>query len=320
MALVVGVATDRGRVRESNEDNVAVLLPPQVRAGVDAVLAVADGMGGHQAGEVASRMALDYLEDAFAHRESARDVETARDLCPGLRDAIVGAHHAVREAADRDDRRRGMGTTLTAVAVAEGHLFLGHVGDSRAYLARGATLRQLSADDSWIAEQIRAGALSAAQARSHPGRNMLTQAVGSGEAIDVETASVELKAGDALVLCTDGLTNLVTDEEILDAVLSYGQPRVAAERLVGLANRRGSPDNVTAVVARVLDGADRAPSRQDTEQLYRPRWPRPPGWLAYLFAAVVAALAFLVLWASLAASLFPPLDWLRHLFAIGSNP
>lgn len=212
----VGAATDVGLVREANEDSFLVL--PEV-----GVVAVADGLGGHAAGEVASALAVDALRRGLGGAvPGAREEEV-----PGLlADAVQAAHAAVVDDADRDPARRGMGTTLVVAHVRRGRAWVAHVGDSRAYLRGGDGLVQLT--------------------RDHGAGGMLTQALGLGE-VAVDVVEVDTAPGDRLLLCTDGLTD-TTDEAEIARLLGDGDPQQACDALVQAALRRGGVDNVTVVV------------------------------------------------------------------------
>jgi serine/threonine protein phosphatase PrpC len=260
--LAVGAATDQGRVRPNNEDQYALFLEPGLPLGVRAILVVADGMGGHQAGEVASGLVIsafaDWLRSGVAER-----IALPSDLPGLLVQVIEDANQRIFTAASRDARLRGMGTTVVAAAITDGRVVLAHVGDSRAYLIENANIYQLTRDHSWIAEQVRAGLLTHAEAPRHPRRNVLTRAVGIAATVSVETGAFEIGDGDTLLLCTDGLTSLIADQDILRIAGRIPDPRRAARALVDLANQRGSPDNVTVVIARVGSAGTSAPEGGD---------------------------------------------------------
>lgn len=165
--------------------------------------------------------------------------------------AIADANGSIFHAAAVDPHLLGMGSTVVAAVIADDRLYLGNVGDSRAYLINDSTIYQLSVDHSWVADQVRAGLVDSQDARHHPRKNVLTRAVGTFNDVDVETGVFELVPGDQLLLCTDGLTNLVSDEELVE-LAAEGPPEESARKLVELANRRGAPDNVTVIVARVV--------------------------------------------------------------------
>lgn len=253
--VVVGAASDLGRVRTNNEDNYIVLLPPVVPDGLDAVLVVADGMGGHQAGEVASEIVVRKFAGAFSSDTGPRRIDSVLDVEALLARVITDANDDVFEAASNDPRFRGMGTTVIAAAVVGDRLHLGYVGDSRAYLIDASNVYQLNHDHSWVAEEVRAGRLTKAQAEHHPRKNVLTRAVGVVSEVDVETQTFELAPGDTLLLCSDGLTNMVSENELMQVVCDHRDPGQAAATLIRMANDRGSPDNVTVVIARYTEAA-----------------------------------------------------------------
>ncbi len=232
--LVVGATTDVGRVRDHNED--AYLVDDDM-----GLVAVADGMGGHQAGEVASATALEALRSAVRSGQ-------------GIREAVEAANDAVYEKSTSDERLQGMGTTLTAATLAAGGtLLLGHVGDSRAYLRRDGELRRVTSDHSVIEELVQSGELTEAQAETDPRRSMITRALGLEPGVEVDLYPIELRAGDRLMLCSDGLTSMVRDDAIKQVLDEEADPSNAANRLVEMANEAGGTDNVTVVVIDVVD-------------------------------------------------------------------
>ncbi len=261
MAVVVGAASDPGRIRPNNEDSYAIFVPPDLPEGLDAILVVADGMGGHQAGEVASGLVVQKFARQFGPEYGPQRIDAHLDLGALLARVIQEANEDVFNAATKDPRLRGMGTTVIAAAVVRDRLYLGSVGDSRAYLIDDSDIYQLNHDHSWVAEQVRAGRLTKAEAERHPRKNVLTRAVGVFASVDVETQTFELGAGDSLLLCSDGLTNMVSEAELLQIVHRARDLPHAANQLVELANQRGAPDNVTVVIARYVEST--APSRQD---------------------------------------------------------
>ncbi|MBI4491320.1 MAG: Stp1/IreP family PP2C-type Ser/Thr phosphatase [Chloroflexi bacterium] len=258
LQLDVGAATDVGRQRSSNEDSMLVLLPPDLCPGPTGLLVVADGMGGHQAGEVASRFVVQGFREMFQSGEELRSVSVSPAhpdfWLVALKEAIERIHEAVlRYAAGRPDWR-GMGSTVTAALVVGDRLFVGHLGDTRAYLVRTGEAHQLTQDHTLVAEQVRIGVLTPEEAAVHPQRNVLTQAVGAESQVVVERTCWQLLNGDVLVLCSDGLSGLVRPEEIAAVVHHYRNVQAASATLVALANQRGGPDNITAVVARAREG------------------------------------------------------------------
>jgi len=231
----VGAATDTGRVRKVNEDAYWY---------DDRLLIVADGMGGHAAGEVAANVALNAARQAIAALEPR--VLPVEEM---VRQAVAAANLEVYERSLRVPGLQGMGTTLTLVWIAGDRAVVGHVGDSRAYLVTKSGMVQLTQDHSVVAELVRSGGLQASEARLHPYRNVLTRALGAAPQVEADVNSVRVEPGEALLLCTDGLTAVLQDEEIHKTLVEMDDPTRCAQRLVDLANARGGPDNITAVVA-----------------------------------------------------------------------
>lgn len=255
--------SDVGRHRKANEDCGQVVRPAdaQRQAAKGVLVLVADGMGGHAAGEVASRMAA----------ETIRRVYYEHDGMPptALRHAFEQANRAVHAAARDDERLQGMGTTCTALVVRGAEAFIAHVGDSRLYWLREGAFRQLSEDHSLVAEMLRDGLLTEADARHHEDRNVITRALGLHPTVDVALGPrpLRVQAGDCFVLCSDGLYDLVEDHEIAEAV-AEAPPHAASARLIDLANARGGYDNITVGVVRIdARASDTRPSAPDTREL-----------------------------------------------------
>jgi serine/threonine protein phosphatase PrpC len=246
--IVADGATDLGRVRKNNEDNFAVLPPPRLMSGLDSLFIVADGMGGAQAGEVASSIAIQELTRWFSADADRTLRGTQTDWRGELADAVIHANYAVRLVATKDPDKFGMGTTLVVAALVGDQLHVANVGDSRAYLVSDSRVYQITRDHSWVAEQVRAGAIAVSAARRHPRRNVLTRAIGVAENVTPDVTTYELMPGDRVVLCSDGLHGLVEDDEIR-TITSSNEPAAAVQTLIDLANERGAPDNVTAIVA-----------------------------------------------------------------------
>jgi serine/threonine protein phosphatase PrpC len=239
MKLVAGASSDVGRLRERNEDSF--LVDDRLT-----LYAVADGMGGHRGGAVASSTSLEALRAAVASGDE-------------IAQAIKRANTAVFEAASSDESLAGMGTTLTAVvAVSETSVLIGHVGDSRAYLARGGAITQLTDDHSLVEELVREGRLTRDQAEVHPQRSIITRALGVEPDIDVDLYAVTVAAGDRILLCSDGLTTMLRDRDIEQILRTEPDPRLAADKLVDAANAAGGEDNITVLVVDVLEVDDRA--------------------------------------------------------------
>jgi serine/threonine protein phosphatase PrpC len=236
-----------GRRRRHNED-AYVVQPP--------LFAVADGMGGAKAGEVASGLA------AAAVQESANEDASGEARVAGL---IEEANRRVFRRATEDRDASGMGTTMTVALVEAEQVAFGHVGDSRAYLIRDGRLEQLTDDHSLVAELVRSGKLTPEEAEIHPQRSVITRALGTEEDVDVDTFSVEAAAGDLFLLCSDGLTSMVDDQTILDAVQQH-RPNLqeAAKALVTAANRGGGEDNITVVFFEVDGSAEPGEQTEET--------------------------------------------------------
>jgi protein phosphatase len=240
-----GVASDTGKRRRRNEDTY-VVAPP--------LFAVADGMGGAQAGEVASRLAASALE--------ADDSNGLHGL-ERLDALIQEANRRIYDRATTDPSASGMGTTMTVALVEGMTVAIGHVGDSRAYLVRGERMEQLTEDHSLVNELMKSGKLSEEEAQVHPQRSVITRAVGTDPDVDVDAFTIEAEEDDVFLLCSDGLTDMVEDEEILELVHAHrGDLRKAVKVLVAAANRGGGEDNITAVAFRISSEA--APSLDDT--------------------------------------------------------
>ncbi|MHB8597616.1 MAG: Stp1/IreP family PP2C-type Ser/Thr phosphatase [Ktedonobacteraceae bacterium] len=245
--LDVAQLTDVGRKREHNEDNMAHVIPkdPQVMARKGALFIVADGMGGHAAGEVASEIAVDAVTNVY-YQDDSDDVATS------LLHAIKRANALIHQRAAENMLRSGMGTTCIAAVLRGNMAYIANVGDSRAYLVRGGQVRQVSQDHSWVAEQVRAGLLTEEQARNHAQRNVITRCLGTQADVDIDVFPEQLEENDALVLCSDGLSGYISDEAILKTVEQAG-PQESVYHLIEQANENGGPDNITAIVVRVLE-------------------------------------------------------------------
>jgi protein phosphatase len=229
--------SDTGRKRRRNEDSY-VCEPP--------LFAVADGMGGAQAGEVASRLAAGTL------REASTD-GTPEERVVAL---IQEANRRVFREAGEDATRRGMGTTVTVALALDDRIVIGHVGDSRAYRIRSGELEQLTEDHSLVAELVRSGKLSPEEAENHPQRSVITRALGTDPDVDVDVFATDTESGDVYMLCSDGLTGMVDDETILQLVeRNRADLDAAAQALVGAANRGGGEDNITVVLFEIADVA-----------------------------------------------------------------
>lgn len=241
--------TDVGRRRESNEDDF--LLEPG-----RGVYAVADGMGGHAAGEIASRLAIDTLREVLQRDEPLNAATNREDDAEWLRQAVVEANKRICDSIRLHDERRGMGTTVVAMVQSGRDAIVGHVGDSRLYLFRGNELLRLTSDHSWVNEQVKLGLMNDDAAQRHPMRNIVTRALGSRPDVVVDLSCTEIEPGDVFLLCSDGLNTMLTDQQIQELLASNRrEPEAACRALIHEANRFGGEDNVTVVVACVSDAA-----------------------------------------------------------------
>jgi protein phosphatase len=237
--LVATGRSDVGRVREGNEDALLVR---------DSVYAVADGMGGHLAGEVASATALEPVEQL-----DGRIFPDHAAAVTALRAAVVAANERVSQLAADNPDYRGMGTTLTAALVEGRRLHVAHVGDSRAYLLRDGHFSQLTDDHTLVQHLVDEGQITREEAARHPQRSVITRAIGVSWDVDVDSMSLELQAGDQLLLCSDGLTGVVEDEVIAATLLETEDPDQAVTTLIDRANEAGGPDNITVLLLRYED-------------------------------------------------------------------
>jgi PPM family protein phosphatase len=228
--------TDTGRQRHANEDSYYAKAP---------LFAVADGMGGAQAGEVASRIAAGAFEHGIPSDDSSPEGQ--------LETIAQEANREIHKLAQEDSSRAGMGTTLTAAMLRDDEVSLGHVGDSRAYLLRDGQLKRLTKDHSLVEELRRQGRLTEEQAEEHPQRSIITRALGPEPSVNVDTMTFPARDGDVFLLCSDGLTTMVSDERIKEILTTSRSLRSAVNKLVDAANRGGGRDNITAVAFRVAD-------------------------------------------------------------------
>jgi PPM family protein phosphatase len=237
--LVAAGSSHVGQVREGNED--ALLIK-------NSVFAVADGMGGHLAGEIASATALEPVEAL-----DGRVFPDATEAATALADAVVAANATVSRLATDNPSYRGMGTTLTAALIEGRRIHVAHVGDSRAYLLRGGQFSQLTDDHTLVQHLVDEGQITREEAAHHPQRSIITRAIGVSPEVDVDSMTLELQPGDQLLLCSDGLTGVVDDHVIGELLDTTADPDIAVDQLVQLANEAGGPDNITVVLLRYED-------------------------------------------------------------------
>lgn len=243
--------TDVGKKREKNEDSLLVNADL-------GLFMVADGMGGHLGGEFASKIAVKTVEETIQRLLGDPEATLATDSVfdrndPGelLKYALKVASQRIYEEACRNTNLRGMGTTAVVLFIRDGRGFIGHVGDSRAYLVRNGEVRQLTADHSLVAEQLRAGFITEEELKHHKFKNIITRSVGFQNEVEIDLLIRDLEAGDRFLLCSDGLTNLVEDSDLHKIVLK-NPPKEACKKLIDLANKRGGDDNITVVITNIL--------------------------------------------------------------------
>jgi serine/threonine protein phosphatase PrpC len=239
--------THVGVVRSGNEDNF--LLDYQ-----HGLFIVADGMGGHAAGEIASEMAVQIIAKELGSLRGLPEAEVGQRM----RAAIRNANAAIFDRTLAEADKRGMGTTTTVLALGSQRYLIGQVGDSRAYLLRGGKLEQLTKDHSYVQEQVDAGLLTPEQARTHPYSNVITRCVGANEDVVPDLYFGTLRQGDVLLLASDGLTGMLEDEQLADILAEDGAPEAWVGRMIHEANRRGGLDNITVIVVRI-DAIDPPP-------------------------------------------------------------
>lgn len=231
--------TDIGRKREINQDYV--FATDETIGNLPNLLVVADGMGGHRAGDFASKFTVEVL---------AEEVQNCKETHPEaiLGNAIQAANERLLEEAEKDNRLEGMGTTLVAATILDHVLYFANVGDSRLYLIN-KEIRQLSKDHSMVEEMVRLGGLTEEEAKHHPDKNIITRAIGVKQKVEPDFFEYRLKGGDIILMCSDGLTNMVDDDEIFQIVKSARDIVEAVERLIQRANENGGSDNIGVVLA-----------------------------------------------------------------------
>jgi PPM family protein phosphatase len=252
--LYVAARSDVGMIRAGNEDNFYADASTE-----RGLFIVADGMGGHAAGEVASEMAVNIVSRELG---ALRDVKTT-DAPVRVADALRKANLAIYERTISEVDKQGMGTTVSVLILAGARYLIGQVGDSRVYLLRENKLRQLTKDHSYVQEQVDAGFLTPEQARYHPYSNVITRCVGASDSVEPDTYTGEIRTGDIFLVATDGLTGMVDDRRLQQLLLAPATPGRVVDALIAEANGRGGLDNITAVVVKVTaadDGESNTPT------------------------------------------------------------
>lgn len=243
MQIHVGAGTDTGRIRTGNEDNF--FAEADDRRGV---FVVADGMGGHAAGEVASEMAVTIVSRNLLGLSSVRDAGAAELVGKSLQEA----NRAIFDRMLAESDKQGMGTTVSVMVLSDHGYLIGQIGDSRVYLYRDGALIQITKDHSYVQEQVDAGLLTPEQARYHPYSNVITRCVGASDEVEADIYTGEARVGDVFLLCSDGLTGMVDDRRLAQLLMARSGPGRIVDSLIAEANGRGGLDNITAIVIQVL--------------------------------------------------------------------
>ncbi len=248
MKLLHAARTDVGMIRSGNEDNFTVDT-----SGTRGIFIVADGMGGHAAGEVASEMAVQIVQRELS---TVRDLDSD-DVVQLVASALKLANRAIHERTLTEVDKQGMGTTASVLLLAGARYLIGQVGDSRVYLLRESSFSQLTKDHSYVQEQVDAGYLTPEQARYHPYSNVITRCVGAGSDVEPDIYRGEVKPGDTFLVASDGLTGMVDDRRLAQLLSSRAEPERKVHALIAEANGRGGLDNITAIIVQVIEtGAD----------------------------------------------------------------
>ena len=244
MKFLHAARTDVGMIRSGNEDNFTVDASP-----TRGIFIVADGMGGHAAGEVASEMAVNIVQRELA---PVRDLD-GEDVVQMVATALKRANRAIHDRTLTETDKQGMGTTVSALLLAGSRYLIGQVGDSRVYLMRDGGLTQLTKDHSYVQEQVDAGYLTPEQARYHPYSNVITRCVGAGSDVEPDIYRGEVRAGDVFLVASDGLTGMVDDRRLAQLLSSPALPDRKVHALIAEANGRGGLDNITAIIVQVVE-------------------------------------------------------------------
>jgi protein phosphatase len=253
--LIHAARTDVGMIRSGNEDNFAV--DSRTERGI---FIVADGMGGHAAGEVASEMAVQIVQQEL---EAVRDLD-GEDVVQLVANALKHANRAIHERTLTEMDKQGMGTTASVLVLAGSRYLIGQVGDSRVYLLRAGKFEQLTKDHSYVQEQVDAGYLTPEQARYHPYSNVITRCVGASPEVEPDLYSGDARRGDVFLIASDGLTGMVDDRRLAQLLMSRAEPERKVQALISEANGRGGLDNITAIVVHV-DDVEEVPERKTGE-------------------------------------------------------
>jgi PPM family protein phosphatase len=241
--------SDRGKVRQHNEDNGGIFINPEgVRFAV-----VADGMGGHRAGDVASRMTIEHMRESFGETQAFHTPQEAESW---LREKIEQVNRVLFEHSEQNTECQGMGTTIVAAICTGKFATIANIGDSRCYLYNESGFKQVTEDHSLVNELVRSGQISREDAENHPRKNVLLRALGTEKNVDMDITTIVFEEGDMLLLCSDGLSNKVSEKEMLDTVRDERSIEEKADSLITLANLYGGEDNITLVLVQFYDESE----------------------------------------------------------------
>ncbi|TAH64064.1 MAG: Stp1/IreP family PP2C-type Ser/Thr phosphatase [Gottschalkiaceae bacterium] len=243
--MFICVCSDIGEVRSINQDSYYYSKDDRLP-----IFAVADGMGGHNAGEIASTLAIEIIEENY-NREKENIINSNLDIPKFINSTLAEANNRILKEARENENYNGMGTTVTTGIIYKNEIFIGHVGDSRAYLLRKDELHQLTQDHSLVAELVRNGSISLEEAVNHPQKNIITRALGTDEEVRVDIFSRNIEKDDIILLCTDGLTNLVSDDRIKEEIINCDDLRKVCGLLTDVANKLGGFDNTTVMIVKI---------------------------------------------------------------------
>jgi serine/threonine protein phosphatase PrpC len=235
--------SDKGMVRELNEDSYKIITDCP---GVSFIFIIADGMGGHKSGDVASKTAVDFVSNYILQFPEV--LSEKENITEGIRDIVKKANTDVYIESNKHESNTGMGTTFIIAVVSGNQLYIGHVGDSRVYAIREGRIKRLTTDHSYVEELIQTGSLTREEAENHPDKNIITRALGCSEDIEVDVYTHEMLPDDYIIMCTDGLTNKLSEVEIKETVEGSAGPEQACEQLIEKANEKGGEDNITVII------------------------------------------------------------------------
>lgn len=247
--MEVASKTDKGKIRVKNEDSLYIDVKDK------RLLIIADGMGGHNAGEVASKIAVDTVEqylNTILHSDYELKVERIKDI---LMDAISAANGEIYRQSLKEASLRGMGTTIIIVLIIDNKMHIGHVGDSRGYLIRDGHIEQITEDHTLVTELVKNGTITELEAMNHPKRNVITRALGTDISSKIDYIGKDLQKDDIIILCTDGLSDMIKNYEIKDIITDSPDLQSGCDELVDLANLKGGFDNITLIAARISEGS-----------------------------------------------------------------